>query len=225
MASYAISDIHGCINTFRELVENKINLSKTDILYCLGDFIDRGPSSKDVVDYIMDLMASGFIVKPLLGNHEDMLLRCLQEVKIQEMWYTNGGGATLDSFNIESVHKIEEKYLDFFQKLSRFEVLEDYLLVHAGFNFMKGNIFLDEESMLWTRSFEVDPEMTNQKIVLHGHTPEPLYNIIDGIEKSDRTFKINIDNGAYFKSGNDMGNLLAIRLEDRQLFVQANIDF
>ena len=71
---YVISDIHGCYNTFKRLVEEVIGLTKSDWLFLLGDYIDRGPSSKDVLDYILDLKESGYSLFPLRGNHEDDLL-------------------------------------------------------------------------------------------------------------------------------------------------------
>ena len=70
---FAIGDIHGCFDSFQELIENKIQLSKNDRLVLLGDYIDRGPKSKEVIDYIINLQAKGYNIIALAGNHEVML--------------------------------------------------------------------------------------------------------------------------------------------------------
>jgi serine/threonine protein phosphatase 1 len=78
---WIIPDLHGCIKTLKHLVKEKISLQKNDVLYFLGDFIDRGPDSKGVLDYVMTLEAQGFNVRPLKGNHEEYLLLALDEEK------------------------------------------------------------------------------------------------------------------------------------------------
>jgi len=70
---FAISDIHGCYKPFYELVVNTLKLRKSDRLILLGDYIDRGDQSKEVIDFIIDLSKEGFDITPLAGNHEVML--------------------------------------------------------------------------------------------------------------------------------------------------------
>src|SRR5674476_416869 len=74
---FAVGDIHGCYASFEKLIETKIKPRKTDKIILLGDLIDRGPQSKEVVDLIIDLQRKGFDIIPLLGNHEDMMLNAL----------------------------------------------------------------------------------------------------------------------------------------------------
>ncbi len=81
---FAIGDIHGCFDSLKELVENKIQLQKDDKLILLGDYIDRGDKSKEVVDYIIGLLENGFDVIPLMGNHEAMLLDAFEDKKISQ---------------------------------------------------------------------------------------------------------------------------------------------
>jgi len=71
MRQIAISDIHGCARTFQALLD-KIQLSTNDQLYLLGDYIDRGPDSKGVIDTILGLINAGYRVQTLMGNHEKM---------------------------------------------------------------------------------------------------------------------------------------------------------
>jgi serine/threonine protein phosphatase 1 len=78
---FAIGDIHGCFDSLRELVENKIQLQKEDKLILLGDYIDRGNKSKEVVDFIIELSKNGYDVIPLMGNHEAMLLDVFEDEK------------------------------------------------------------------------------------------------------------------------------------------------
>jgi len=84
---FAIGDIHGCFKPFYELVVDTIALKKDDRLILLGDYIDRGPQSKEVIDFIMDLKEAGFSVTPLMGNHEAMLLESYADTGLLYQWY------------------------------------------------------------------------------------------------------------------------------------------
>ena len=76
MSRYAIGDIHGGAKTFCALLE-KIYLQREDRVYLLGDYVDRGPNSRGVLDIILKLKEAGFGIFALRGNHEDMLIRQL----------------------------------------------------------------------------------------------------------------------------------------------------
>lgn len=75
----AIADIHGCCRTFRRLLFDIVRLDKADTLYLLGDMIDRGPDSKGVIETILELHEEGYAIKPVRGNHEQMLLQAISE--------------------------------------------------------------------------------------------------------------------------------------------------
>jgi len=98
----------------------------------LGDYIDRGNKSKEVVDYIIDLQEKGFDIITLLGNHEMLLLETLEDEKNICKWIQNGGGETLKSFDIDSIKRISQKYLEFFKNLQSYYSFEEFLFVHAG---------------------------------------------------------------------------------------------
>ena len=98
MRRFAISDIHGCRATFEKMLTEVLQLQKEDTLYLLGDYIDRGPDSRGVIDHIWALQKEGYQVHCLRGNHEQMLL---DEVDKDGFWY-KGNRATLDSFQIKS---------------------------------------------------------------------------------------------------------------------------
>ena len=146
---FAIGDIHGCFNAFQLMLEQKIQLEKSDKLILLGDYIDRGIQSKEVIDYIMDLQAKGFDIVPLLGNHESMLLDAFNNEIRTPTCIQNGGSETLKSFKIASLTEIEPKYVEFFKGLSYSFAFKEYLFVHAGFHDFDINPFADKYSMIW----------------------------------------------------------------------------
>ena len=146
---FAIGDIHGCFDSLKELVENKIQLQKSDKLILLGDYIDRGDKSKEVIDYIIELQEKGFNIVPLMGNHETMLLDAYENEKNISIWIQNGGNETLKSFDINSIKNLNPMYLKFFRELEHYYSLDEFLFVHAGFNDNLVNPFTDFYSMLW----------------------------------------------------------------------------
>ncbi len=95
---FAISDIHGCYKPFYELVVNVIKLTKSDRLILLGDYIDRGEQSKEVVDFIIDLFNKGFNITALKGNHEVMLMDSYNDPDLLPLWFMNSGMSTMDEF-------------------------------------------------------------------------------------------------------------------------------
>jgi serine/threonine protein phosphatase 1 len=223
MSSFVISDIHGCRKTFLALLE-KINFRKSDRLFLLGDYIDRGPDSKGVIDEILHLYIEGFQVRYLAGNHETMMLEALENPYTESIWLQNGGDATLQSFNAGSIKEISAGYIEFLRSCGDYIAEGHFLLVHAGFNFREDDIFKDLRSMQWIRNYQVDPVKTGYCIVVHGHTPRPLNVIEDQLNHVQLSFEINIDNGCVYKSP-PMGNLVALCLEDLSIVVQPNIDF
>lgn len=214
---YAITDIHGCCKTFQALLQ-KLQIKGTDYLYLLGDYIDRGPDSKGVLDMIMNLDCK---VVTLMGNHEDMWLRA--SVRMGDsvecdaninFWIENGGQTTLKSFSgIDTT-----PYLTFIRDLPPFLELDDFYLVHAEFDFSLPDPFGKEgiNSMFWGRG-KPNP---GKKPVICGHTPLPIEQIQEGL----KTNNINIDNGCCYFNRIGYHHLLAYGLDDGQLYMQQNID-
>lgn len=112
MNQFAFSDIHGCLDSFRALLK-KIQFTKNDQLYLLGDYIDRGPNSKGVIDHIWQLEREGFRIICLRGNHKQNLIESIQNPSI---WY-KGEPATLVSFGVSDDRDIPKKYVDWLGKL------------------------------------------------------------------------------------------------------------
>lgn len=218
--TFFIGDIHGCSKTFKKMVQEKISPNKRDVLCCVGDYIDRGPDSKGVIDYIMELRNEGFQVFTLRGNHEQMLLDSTKSVNDAWLWMMNGGRGTLDGFHVNAVDEIESRYMEFFKHTHLFWETNEFIAVHAGLNFEADNPLNDKESMLWIRNFPVDSDFLNGKLLVHGHTPVSKHFITTQNIKQ----AVNIDGGCVFKNHPDMGNLVAYNFTEKQLLFQPNID-
>ncbi|RMG57518.1 MAG: serine/threonine protein phosphatase [Bacteroidetes bacterium] len=248
MRKFAISDIHGCLKTFRALVEQQIQLTPQDELYLLGDYVDRGPDSKGVLDYIMNLQERGYQVKCLKGNHEVMLVEASRDPNEMAMWLYNGGQEALASFGTEDPAQIPSRYISFLDKLPIYYEVDEYILVHAGLNFVgeegeaeekkvkkkdKGaflwrmhNPLKDEHAMMWIRWWydDIDWHWLKDRVIVHGHTPIDEDEIWDMYEFLDEDQVLDIDNGCYAKHKPGLGKLCAFELMERKLFFQENID-
>jgi serine/threonine protein phosphatase 1 len=222
--SFAITDIHGCAATFKMLVEDVICLTPSDKLYLLGDYIDRGPDSKGVLDYIIYLRDHGFQTIALRGNHEEMLLQAYESSQYLELWMRNGGMSTLKSFNAISIHEIPGNYIRFLKDLLFYCTTDSFIMVHAGLNFSSEDPMRDEESMLWLRNFEVDTNRTGGRGIIHGHTPISLVKIQENIHQYSSKHKINLDNGCVFGKHDIFGHLCALELENFRIYCQSNIE-
>lgn len=205
---FAISDIHGCFDTFHELVVNVIDLQKSDRLILLGDYIDRGNKSREVTDLIMDLMKKGFDIIPLTGNHEQMLIDSYTSPDRLPLWYMNSGMTTLNSFGINDITEIEPRYIEFFKSLGFYYETDNFIFVHAGFNDHAADPFSDKENMIW----ECRPSYYNPafmgKTIIHGHRPKKPAYIRALI--SEKSKVIPIDTGCVYDNDPGYGYLSAL---------------
>ncbi len=225
MSRFAISDIHGCARTFGALL-NKINLSKEDELYLLGDFVDRGPDSKGVIDKIIQLQNLGFNIQCTRGNHEEMLLEALEaSMRAERLWWANGGMETLHSFHVTTTKDLPEAYLDWFRSLDDYVLLDDYILVHAGLNFKAVSPLEDHTAMYWIRGWyqDIDRQWLGDRVIVHGHTPISETRIRTFVEEVDQLPVIDIDNGCVYQRPGHY-KLCALNLDTRELVFQKNIE-
>ena len=214
---FAIGDIHGCFDSFREMVENKINLQKSDKLILLGDYIDRGYESKEVIDYIMELSVNGYDVIPLMGNHEAMLLDAYEDEDNFELWFLNGGIETLKSFKINSIFAMDPKYITFFSGLKYFYSYEDFLFVHAGFEDDATDPFADHYTMMWRCRNAYHNPLLQNKTIIHGHKAISVYECEKKIRSGSKV--IDIDTGCVYKHIDHLGKLTAIDCYSLRTFV------
>jgi len=226
MKQFAITDIHGCLKTFKALLA-KIELKPTDELYLLGDYIDRGPNSKGVIDHIWKLQKNGYSVNCLKGNHEAICYEQATNPDSRYNWLPQGGKECLQSFGASSAQNIPQSYLNWMNELQHYFEVDNYILVHAGFKFDMPNPFDEEHSMLWARYWygKINWQWLGNRIIIHGHTPTDLDNILLLQKKVAENQYLNIDNGCvYAGKKNGMGNLIALELGSNELTTQVNID-
>lgn len=233
---WVIPDIHGCAKTLRALIEDLIQPSKHDWIYFLGDYIDRGPSSKEVVDYVMYLQKEEYNIRTLMGNHEDYLIKSFEDElnlksimgikqsnKKKKEWLFHGGKDTMKSFGLTDLKDFPKDYLEWMKSLEYYIELDNFYLVHAGFNFTIKNPFDDKDSMLWIREYDIDKKKIGNKRIVHGHVPVSL-EFID-LNIKNKTYKyIDLDNGCYMTKRDGFGNLVALELNSLEYKVQYNLD-
>ncbi|HEX5111622.1 MAG TPA: metallophosphoesterase family protein [Saprospiraceae bacterium] len=218
--SYAIGDLHGCSKTFRKLVLDVIKLKKTDELYCLGDYVDRGPDSKGVIDFILELREQGYHVFTLRGNHDQMMMDSNSNYEKFRHWVQNGGNATLKSFGIESYDELDSKYKTFLYETQYYFEIGNYILVHAGLNFRYDDPLEDTHAMMWIRGFSVDEKKLAGRIIVHGHTPLAL----DVIREQAGQHVIDIDGGCVYKQLTGLGHLVALNLTNGEFIAEENCE-
>ena len=212
---FAIGDIHGCFNSFKKLIEDKIEITKSDKVVLLGDYIDRGSQSKEVVDYIIELKEKGFEIIPLKGNHEAMLLDAFGDESLVSRWILNGGNETLKSFGISSLKKLETKYLDFFRNLRLYYEFENYLFVHAGFNDEIENPFDDSYHMIWNCRENYTHPILRDKTIIHGHCVIPSTTCDDRIKNDNPV--TNLDTGCVYSDHSGLGRLTSLEIYTRTI--------
>ena len=207
---FAIGDIHGSFDQLQDLMQ-KIPIDfATDTLVFIGDYIDRGPGSVEVVDYLLDLQKRVPETIFLKGNHEDMLEKYLDGTD-RFTYLLNGGQKTLDSYlsitDRTDGYPIPTGHMEFFRSLRLYYETESYIFVHAGLRPKVPLASQEPEDLLWIRDKFIYSKYYFGKTVVFGHTPleTPL------VERN----KIGIDTGAVY------GNALTcVQLPDK-VFITA----
>jgi Calcineurin-like phosphoesterase len=200
MACFVIGDIHGCLSELSCLLDH-LPLKPADRIVFLGDYIDRGPDSKGVISYLLNLAKSIENETVFLkGNHEDMLLAYLGfGGHYGEMFLANGGQATLASYDIlppsisrdSALARIPTEHLHFCLSLQNYYRHDSFLCVHAGIQPLKPLEAQSEIDMLWIRNEFILTRHRLPCTVVFGHTPqkEVLF---------DLPCKIGIDTGVVY---------------------------
>ncbi len=218
----AISDIHGCHRTFDKLIFEILGAEQKDTLFLLGDYINKGPGSKEVLDTVFQLKKTGFAIICLRGNHEQYLIDALFDPEKEMYFLSRGGIETLQSFGVNSVRDIPDRYLDFLCNLPFYHELDDYMLVHAGLDFSVEHLFDNEDAMLNIREMNVDETRIAGRKIIHGHVPTAVEQIADGLDFSNG--HVSIDGGCVYNHIHSLGNLTALELDNRKLYFHHKID-
>ncbi|MGE5839801.1 MAG: metallophosphoesterase family protein [Deltaproteobacteria bacterium] len=191
--TFIVGDIHGCLDMLKRLMGTIEWRPEADRLIFLGDFIDRGPQSKGVVDYVIETCSLSERVECLMGNHERILVDFM-DGKDANTFFINGGMATLNSYRSDQ-HKyggflIPDEHLSFFRSLKLVIELEDYYVVHAGFRPGVPIESQNPEDILWIRDSFIFSNYYFGKRVIFGHTPFAQPLIMEN--------KIGLDTGAVY---------------------------
>jgi serine/threonine protein phosphatase 1 len=218
---YAIGDIHGRSDLLHRIIRlirrDALSCAKDTILVFVGDYVDRGPDSKDVIARLIDLQLE-FTVHFLKGNHDQALLDFLENPSTYRVWREFGAVETLLSYGVRPpLEDSDTAFLDardrfaravpcshreFLQALSLTCEIGDYFFTHAG---VRPKIPLDQQrsdDLLWIREDFLNSSANFGKVIVHGHTPTET-----PVKKRNR---VGIDTGAYFS-----GRLTAVVLEGR----------
>jgi serine/threonine protein phosphatase 1 len=231
MTIYAVGDIHGRADLLEQLLDQisadvEATRNERTVLAFLGDYVDRGPQSRTVIQMLMQLKDTGEEqVMVLKGNHEEALLGFLADAATGPGWADHGGRETLLSYGVavpkhrtdtdawakardDFAAALPAEHLAFLRNLSLCESIGDYVFVHAG---VRPGVPLheqEERDLLWIREEFLQNDRAMDKMVVHGHTPVEQPSLAPG--------RIGIDTGAYAT-----GILTALKLHgEHQVFLQ-----
>ncbi len=173
----AIGDIHGCAEALRALL-GAIAPQPDDTIVTLGDCVDRGPDSHDVIEQLLALPAQCNYV-PLIGNHELMMLSAIDQQSMASNWMMFGGQQTMASYG-NALENIPDAHIDFMRNFRRSFETEDHIFVHANYIADLDMADQPERIIFWERlSAMVPPPHRSSKRVLVGHTPQPDGEVLD----------------------------------------------
>jgi serine/threonine protein phosphatase 1 len=226
--TYAIGDIHGYDDLFEQIIEriraDAEGLGERPRIVLLGDYVDRGPASRQVLDRVARLLAADWCdVVALMGNHEEALLRFLDEPEFGDTWRDWGGAATLDSYGVVMPYmarsmeiwdevsrrfaaKVDPAHLEMLRAMPSSFQAEDYLFVHAGVDPDRPLAEQDGATFMYIRGRFLRADQACDYVVVHGHSPHKV--------PANTRWRIGIDTGVYYS-----GVLTAMRLrgDEREL--------
>jgi serine/threonine protein phosphatase 1 len=220
---YAIGDIHGR----KDLLEKLLDLILKDawartlpaappLVLFLGDYIDRGPDSRGVIDCLLTALPAAWTCRFIKGNHEEAMLEFLRDPQFGATWRDYGALETLHSYGVvprrdggkidweataeDFAAALPAAHRQFLDRLSPFEVVGDYIFVHAGLRPGLPLDFQSEKDLFWIRDDFLIGRRAHEKTIVHGHTPGETVLLGPG--------RIGIDTGAYMT-----GRLTALGLQ------------
>lgn len=201
---YAVGDIHGCYDLYqrmeRRIFEDGAAFPGEKWIILLGDYVDRGPRSADVLDAIILPPPPGFRRFCLAGNHEELMLSYLSAPNPNHLWLGLGGRETLRSYGLDDeagrrapmeallASHVPSEHVQFLRTAPSLVAIPGFVFVHAG---LRPGVPLEQQSdedLLWIRPHESFPS-PSELVVIHGHTPVPAVDVQPG--------RINVDTGAF----------------------------
>jgi len=208
---YCVGDIHGRADLLKALhrgiAADAAGASELrNVIVYVGDYIDRGMQSREVIDHLLQDPLPGFEKVYLKGNHDDSLLQFLRDADFGPTWFSYGGDATVLSYGVRMTPgksgrdrfedmrqqleaNLPPAHLEFLQTLQMVYECGDYLFVHAGLRPGVGLQQQTAEDMMWIREDFLDSRHDFGKVVVHGHSVSEA--------PETRANRIGIDTGAY----------------------------
>lgn len=216
--TYAIGDIHGCLNELvaleRKIIVDGGSIQGEKLIVMLGDYVDRGPSSSSVIEHLLQPLPSGFSRICLMGNHDQMFVDFCRSPSASSPWLGLGGDETLASYGVylEDLSRhplpsqlralVPQDHLDFLTSLPVMLSFDQYCFVHAGID---PGLRLDmqaDDVLLKSRPHQFNWANFGESFtVVHGHTP------VDEVDLRGR--RINLDLKVY-----ETGRLAALRIAE-----------
>lgn len=214
----AIGDVHGCSKSLEALFEKLTGYEDRTFVF-IGDYIDRGPDSRRVVDLLIDFQKNHDTVF-LRGNHEQLMLDAIDDNDYR-LWLMNGGDTTIQSYETDYPDpEVPGDHMDFYRSTELYYETDDYFFVHAG---VPADQTVEQAKntpeaayhFLWDRSHLNALETVWEKTVVFGHTPrsQPI------VKKN----MLGIDTGCVFKSLG-YGKLTAALLPETEFVQQICLD-
>ena len=185
-AVYAIGDVHGCLDQLLDLeriiAEDGLGIEGEKWLVTLGDHVDRGPRSREVIEHVMGPAPRGFKRFSLLGNHEAILLDFLRNPAAHAYYLEEGGLETLASYGIKIDYPplrsakplasfLPDAHMAFLDALPLYLSLPGWLFVHAGIRPGIPLSMQTDDDLMWIRAPFLTSQLTGGLRVVHGHTP------------------------------------------------------
>ena len=209
-AVYAVGDVHGRLDLLLRMEEmiraDAAGVPGKKLLVMLGDYVDRGPQSAQVLDHLIAPPPEGFTRICLAGNHEQMMIEFVRQPTVQSDWLQYGGVDTLISYGVTMTeleaavgtpHRLRQLvdraiprvHLNFVETLPSLLTMTRYTFVHAGIRPGVGLDAQEDEDLLWIRHVFITSADDFGSVVVHGHTPIRSAEI--------RPNRISIDTGAF----------------------------
>lgn len=208
---YAIGDVHGCYMSMLNLLvrieaDRRARPEPKSTIVFLGDLIDRGPSSREVIEFLMTFNPNWSDVVFLRGNHEEVMLDVMTgNISAMRSWFEFGGKDCARSYGVDNFgqllinpdhimmalqRSVPLEHLEFMDSFSDAFAFGDYLLVHAG---IRPKIDIEEQAphdMRWIRSTFLDYKKPHPMKIVHGHS------VVDGAPENHSN-RIAVDTGAH----------------------------
>ena len=167
MRLLAIGDIHGCFKALSTLSE-AVAFQPGDIVVTLGDYVDRGPGSRQVLDFLIAL-AGRITLVPLKGNHEIMMLAARHDAEAAQQWFMYGGADTLESYG--GARNIPESHWFFLQRTQSYYESDKNFFVHASVDPYLPLAVQTEDMLHWESLTDRGPHCSGKRMIC-GHTAQ-----------------------------------------------------